>query len=231
MNLTASPRDLKAKINTLLQSGQLPAVVFGKETASLPITVKYLDFSRVYKEAGEASIIDLKIEGEKEARPVLVAEIQRSPLTSGPIHIGFHQIVLKEKVVVHVPVVFVGESPAVKTNLGVLLELLNEVEVEAYPRNLPNHFTVDISGLTEVNQGIHVKDLVVDRNKVEIKTNPEELLVKIDYLAKEEEEVKPEAVATEAEAVAGVQATKELTPEEKAKREAEKKTADEKAKK
>ena len=224
MELSAQTRDLKTKTQELLSKGLLPAVVFGKETKPTPVAIKQLDFFKAFREAGEASIIDLKIEGEKGLRPVLVSEIQRSPLNSSPIHIGFHQIVLKEKVTVHVPIVFVGEAPAVKNSLGVLLELLNEIEVEAFPRDLPNHFTVDISGLTEVNQGIHVKDLGIDASKIEVKASPEELVAKIDYLTKEEEPA-PEAAAatTEAEAIAGVEATKELTPEEKAKREEAKK--------
>jgi len=231
MNLQATTRNLQLKTKQLLKESLLPAVVFGKDVKSLSLTLKKLDFQRMFKEAGESSIVDLAIEGEKEPRAVLFSEIQRNPLTGNPTHVALHQVQLKEKVTVHVPVKFIGESPAIKGNLGVLLELMDEIEVEAYPRDLPHEFVVDISGLKEVNDGIHIKDLKVDASKVEIKIAPEELIVKIDYLAKEEEPTAAEAAAaTEAEAIAGVKATKELSPEEKAKREAEKKTADEKAK-
>ena len=183
----------------------------------MSIAVKKLDFERAYRAAGESTLIDVLVEGEKEPRPVLVSEIQFDPATSQPIHVSFHQVALKEKVTANVPVAVIGEAAAVKNGLGVLLTLLDEIEVEAYPRDLPKEFVVDVSNLTEVGQGIEIKDLQVDP-KVEIKAEPDELIVKIDYLAKEEEVV---VAATEAEAIAGVTATKELTEEEKQKREEE----------
>jgi len=214
MQLNTTKRDLNTKIGVILMEGRLPGVVFGKETQSLPLTFKKLDFQRVYEAAGESTVVDIQVEGEEGLRPVLISEIQHDPISGRSIHVAFHQIVLKEKVTVNVPVVFTGESPAVKSNIGVLLELLNEIEVEAYPRDLPKEFVVDVSNLAEVGQGIQVKDLKVDP-KVEIKVDSEELVAKIDYLAVEEE---APAEVTEAEAVAGVKATEELSEEEKAKR-------------
>ncbi|MCX6783925.1 MAG: 50S ribosomal protein L25 [candidate division WWE3 bacterium] len=223
MTISASPRDVKSNIQTLIKDGILPAVVFGKETASISLSMKKADFAKVFKEAGESTLIDLMIDGEKEARPVLVSEMQLDPLSGRTIHVAFHQVQLKEKVTVEVPVVLVGESPVVKNGQGVLLTLINEIEVEAFPRDLPKEFSLDISGLTEVGMGIHIRDLKI-ADTATIKNAPDELVVKIDNLTVEEE---PEVAAavSEAEAIAGVQATKELTEEEKKKREDEAKAA------
>jgi len=226
MNLAANFRNNNQTLSKLRGQESLPAVIFGKETTSVAVELKKLDFERAYREAGESTLIDVQIEGEKGPRPVLVSEIQFEPATGQPIHVSFHQVALKEKVTAHVPVVITGEAPAVKNSLGVLLTLLDEIEVEAYPRDLPKEFVVDVSNLTNVNQGIEIKDLKVDP-KVEIKAEPDELIVKIDYLAKEEEVVVP---TTEAEAIAGVTATKELTEEEKKVREEAAKKEKEKAK-
>lgn len=223
MTISASKRDSKSNIQTLLKDGFLPAVVFGKETASISLSMKKADFAKVFKEAGESTLIDLMIEGETEARPVLVSEMQLDPLSGRTIHISFHQVQLREKVTVKVPVVITGESSVVKNGQGVLLTLINEIEVEAFPRDLPKEFTLDISGLIEVGMGIHIRDLKI-ADTATIKNAPDELVVKIDNLTVEEE---PEVAAavSEAEAIAGVQATKELTEEEKKKREDEAKAA------
>lgn len=223
MTISASRRDSKSNIQTLIKDGILPAVVFGKETASISLSMKKSDFAKVFKEAGESTLIDLVIDGETEARPVLVSEMQLDPLSGRTIHVSFHQVQLKEKVIVKVPVVITGESSVVKNGQGVLLTLINEIEIEAFPRDLPKEFEVDISGLTEVGMGIHIRDLKIAEIAT-IKNAPDELVVKIDNLTVEEE---PEVVAavSEAEAIAGVQATKELTEEEKKKREDEAKAA------
>ncbi len=217
MNLNASLRANNQTLFELRSLQLLPGVVFGKETKSVPVTVKKLDFERAYRKSGESTLIDLYVENEKVPRPILVSEIQFEPATGQPIHVSFHQVVLKEKVSARVPIVVIGEALAVKNGLGVLLTLLDEVEVEAYPRDLPKEFVVDVNGLTEVGQGIEIKDLKVGP-KVEIKAEPDELVVKIDYLAKEEEVV---VAPTEAEAIADVTATEELTEEEKQRREEE----------
>ncbi|OGC38311.1 hypothetical protein A2155_01425 [candidate division WWE3 bacterium RBG_16_52_45] len=105
------------------------------------------------------------------------------------------------------PVEVVGESIPVRAGEGVLLTILNEVEVECLPQDLPQKITVDISKLTEVGTGIALKDLPIDMSKVTIVGHEtDELVVKIDFPQEEEVEEVP---AAEAEAIAGVEATEE----------------------
>lgn len=190
------------KVKLLRKEGILPANIYGKKVKSMSIQVALSDFKNVYKEAGETGLISISIDDGKksEERPVLVANIQKDPVSDLYLHVDFHQVDLKEKVEAKVPVELVGESPAEKQFIGTVVQYLNEIEVEALPGDLPDKFEIDISNLSEVDQLVHVKDLKFDKAKIEIKTDLEEILVKVEPPQKEEV-VAPAAaeVATEGE--------------------------------
>ena len=227
MELIAEKRqELGKKNKKIRRERKLPAVMFGKGLDSVPLTLDYQKFEKLYKQAGESTLVDLVIDTEAPVK-VLITEVSTHPVTDKLLHANLHKVNLKEKITAAVPIEIVGESPVVKSGEGLLLVLLHEVEVEALPSDLPHHIQVDISGLTQVEQGIVIKDLVIDRSKVEIKDQEDdELVVKIDYpqMAEEVAEVAP---VTKAELVAGVEATEQLTEEEKAAREKEKKKEEE----
>jgi len=218
MEIKAQPRKiLGKKVKALRREGQIPAVIFGQGKPSLAITVDEKEFLSAFAEAGEATLVDLQVEGE-EPRKVLITEVQDHPLTRHPLHVNFHEVNLSEKVTTMVPIETVGESPIVKTGDGILLQVLDEVEVECLPMDLPPEIKVDISNLTEIDQSITVKDLNLDRGKVAIKASPEELVLKIDYAQMAEE---AETEVSEAEAVAKVEATEEKVEGEEEKKEGE----------
>lgn len=233
MELIATKRtELGKKSKTLRNQRKVPGVIYAKGEQSVPVTLDLFQFEKVFKQAGETSLIDVTIDSKAFGK-VLVSEIDYHPVKDIIVHVNLRKVNLKEKIKAQIPIVVVGESPIVKGGEGLLLTLINEIEVEALPADLPHSIEVDISGLTEVDQGIEVKDLKIDRSKVEIVDRDEdELVVKIDYAEMKEE---PEAVAveapTEADLVAKVAATEQLTDEEKAAKEKAKKEADEKAKK
>ena len=224
MELKAEKRsEIGKKSKKLSRTGKIPAVMFGKGLESTPLTLSYPQFEKVYKEAGESTLVDVKIDNESAVK-VLISGVARNPVTDKLTHADLHKVNLKEHITATVPLNFVGESPAVKSGEGLLLTLIDEVAVEALPQDLPHDIKVDISGLTAIEQGIYVKELPIDHSKVKILHHePEELVVKIDYAEMKEEEAPVEAVPTEAELVAKVEATEQLTEEEKLKRaEAEK---------
>jgi large subunit ribosomal protein L25 len=161
-------------------------------------------FRRVYEEAGESTLLDLDLNGKKEK--ILIADVQRDPLGK-LLHADLRRVEAGEKITATVPIEVVGESIPVRSGEGILLTLLDEIEVECLPQDLPQKITVDISGLTEVGTGIALKDLPIDISKITIIGHePDELAVKIDFPQKEEVEEVP---VVEAEAVAGVEATEE----------------------
>ncbi|RLC32544.1 50S ribosomal protein L25 [Candidatus Woesebacteria bacterium] len=186
---------LGQKVKTLRKEGVLPANIYGKKVKSLAIQIPMNEFEKVYKKAGETGIIEIAVDSSK--RPVLINNVQVHPVTDMPIHVDFLQIDLKEKVTADVPVDLIGESPAEKSGLGTVVQQMNEIEVEALPTDLPEKFEIDLSKLTKVDMAVLVKDLDVDKKKVEIKSDLEQILVKVEPPRKEEEVIAP--VETEEE--------------------------------
>lgn len=174
------------KVKRLRLEGILPANVSGKKVKSLGVQVNLKEFEAVYKEAGETGLVSLEIEKEKEARPVLIHNLQLNPKSDLPVHVDFLQVDLKEKVTASVPVELIGESQVAKQGIGTVVQQINEVEVEALPTDLPEKFEVSIESLIEVDQAIYVKDLKYDKAKVEIKADLEAIIAKVEPPQKEE---------------------------------------------
>jgi large subunit ribosomal protein L25 len=212
------------EVKFLRRQGILPANIYGKKIKSLAVQLTAKSFLPVLKEVGETSLLELKVEGEEKTRPVLIHAVQFHPLSGEPLHADFYEVDLKEKVTTKVPVELIGESPAIKEKIGILIQPLSEVEVEALPADLPEKIEVDISGLKAIDDVVLVENIKVGE-AIKILTEGQEVLAKIDALAKEEEVVVP--VAEEgAEAEGEVKAEGEEGP---AKETEEKKTEETKA--
>lgn len=210
MEIIATKREtLGKKTKELRKNRQIPAVIYGSEIESTSLTINTLDFIRVYKDAGETTLVDVKYNGSNEK--VLIKEVQVHPVSLNPIHVSFHKVDLTAKIHAHIPVEVINEeaSPIVINGEGLVLTLLNEIEVEALPTDLPPHFEIDVSHLSEIGQAVTVGELNFDREKVEIvDLEDDALVVKIDYaeMAEEEEE---EVELTEEELIEGMEVTGE----------------------
>ena len=209
------------KVKVLRGQGILPANIYGKDVKSEAIEIKLKEFKGVYKEAGETGIIDLTV--GKESKPVLIHNVQVHPATDEVLHVDFLQVNLKEKITAAVPVEVTGESPAEKSGLGTVVLLIQELEVEALPGDLPENFEVDATKLTEVDQTVKVADLKYDKEKIKISEDAETILVKVEPPQKEEViEVAPAATegtaeGTEEKPAEGTEAPKEgETPKDQA---------------
>ncbi|PIS23442.1 50S ribosomal protein L25 [candidate division WWE3 bacterium CG08_land_8_20_14_0_20_40_13] len=226
MEIIAKKRTIEGKkVKTLRRVGTIPTSVFGKEISPMSLEVDEKLFTALYNTAGETALINLKIESENPIK-VLISDVQIHPVTGRVIHATFHKVKLTEKITAKVPVEITGESSIVKSGEGIVLHLMSEIEMECLPYDLPQNITVDISHLEKIDDAIAVKDLPIDRDKVAVKADPEELVVKIDYAKQQEKE--EEVPVSEQELISKVEAAKELTEEEKAKREAEKKEGEKK---
>lgn len=196
---------LGSKVKQLRREGIVPANLFGKTIDSQAIQVNGVEFNRVYKEAGETSLVWISVAGEDKERPTLITGIAYNPTTGDKLHVDFHQVNLKEKVTANVPVEIVGESELVNNNEAVLSQSLNEIEVEALPTDIPESITFDISGLKEIGDHLLVSNAKVSA-EVEIKTDPEQVVIALQEPQKEEEplvteeEVSEEATGAEAPA-------------------------------
>lgn len=210
---------LGKKVKRLRAQGKLPGHVYGNTKEVEHVSVIAGEFIKVFKQAGETGLVDLKI-GDDRIRPVLIKEVDIDPVSDKILHVGFYQVNLKEKVTVPVPIVLVGEGPeSVKMGETVVLQTLNEVNVEALPTDLIENIEVNIEVLKEIGDSISVSDLNYDRSTLTVLAEPEEVVVKLDTAVTEEmkkllEEQEAEAAAA-AEAVEGAAADAESSGEPK----------------
>ncbi len=184
--------------------GQVPAVLYGRDLPAQAITAETGALIRVWQRAGRTHLIDLSIDGAGP-RKVLFHDFQIDPRTARPLHADFFAVNLRERLAVDVPVRTVGESPAVtQLKIGSLQQVLVTLRVEALPGNLPDHLAVDVSGLTEVDAAVRVRDVVLpDGVTLAAHIDPDEVVVKVAPLrAVAVEEVAPAAAAAEAEPAA-----------------------------
>lgn len=184
-------KDFGKKTKNLRYLGQIPAVIYGPGVKNFSIEVEEKEFIKVFRKAGESSLVEITIEGEKEKKPVLVNEIQKDPVSDKIIHIDFFQASLKEEVEVAIPLVFEGEAPAEKDLGGTLNKNMLEIEVKALPQNLPHQIVVNVSGLKTFEDHITVKDLVIPAN-VTVSKGPEEIVAQVLPPQKVEEELATE---------------------------------------
>lgn len=196
--LTASPRDVVGrKVKKLRKLGLVPATVYGRKIKSVSVSVPLDAFNKVYADAGNTGLIELTV--GKEVRPVLTHNVQVDPVHSSLVHVEFYQVDLKEKVHANVPLEVTGVAPAVEQKTGVLLTLLDEVEVEALPTDLPEKIAVDVSKLAEVNQEIKVADLSIPTG-VTLLSDATITVAKIGSLVTKEAEAQAAEEAAAAEA-------------------------------
>lgn len=160
----------------------IKAVVYGPAYPSTSIVINTKDFTKLYKTAGESSVITLK--GLKTDQDVLIHDIQKNVINGAIIHADFYALQKGKKITVHVPLVFTGVSEAVKAGAD-LVKNIFEIEIEADPKDLPHEIEIDISVLKEVDDNISVADIKAPKG-VEILNNPEDVVV---TAAKHEEEV------------------------------------------
>ncbi|HTK33492.1 MAG TPA: 50S ribosomal protein L25 [Candidatus Paceibacterota bacterium] len=190
LSLNVEKRSVVGKLDSVREAGMMPAVFYGPKEASTSISVPLSDFKKVWKKAGESSVIILK-EG-KDEHEALIHEVDIHPLSGEPRHADFYVIEKGKKVTVHIPLVYVGVSPAVKDKGGILVKVHREIEIEAAPRDLPHELTIDISKLVEFSDVVHAKDIVLPAG-VALKINPEEVVTSISE-PKEEKEEAPTAI-------------------------------------
>lgn len=220
LKLNASRRDVLGKRNRFLRrQGITPAHLFGHSIESQSLQCDTAELKKILAHAGETRLISLKIDGEKQPKSVFVREIQRDPLGKQLFHVDFYQVRMEEKIEVAVPIVLVGESPAMKGKGRMLAHGITELSIECLPEKVPPQIEVDVSILEELEQSIYVKDVVLDPD-ITVHADPEQMLVKVTevQLKVEEEEVvaeeeEEEGVEVEAEGEAEAGARAEGAPE------------------
>ena len=189
---------LGKKVKRLRRQGLIPAIIYGHKTEPIPVQIEERELTRVLAQAGPNRLITLRLDGRP--RLALAREIQRDVITDKLLHVDFYTVVMTEKLSAEVPLVLVGESPAVERREGVLQHGIDTVEVECLPGDLIHSIEVDLSELKELGQAIYVKDLKVPPS-VEILTDGEEMVVKVVPIVEEVEEEEVAVAPGEVEVV------------------------------
>ena len=199
LTLRVSNRDILGKKTRFLRrQGITPVHLFGHNLDSLALQCDTAQLQQLIAQAGTTKLINLEIENEKQPKSVFIREIQRQPSTGALIHVDFYQVRKREKIKAEVPIVLIGEAPAMKLKGRSLMQTLNSLSIECLPDKIPPQVEVDLSSLEEADQVIHVRDITLGPG-ITINTDPDQLVVKITEAVAEK--VVEEGVTEEVEAV------------------------------
>ncbi len=207
--LEVAPRTTVGRhVSGLRRQGLVPGIIYGHSVKPLTVEIPGKDFAKMFHRAGRSHLLQLRVEGERVARPVLIKELQINPRTAEPVHVDFFQVNLLEKLTVQVPVVLVGEAPATKFDAGELLHLIHQLEVSCLPDAIPGEIDIDVSGLAEIDDAVRISEVQLPEGvELAAALDPDEVIAKIAAPRVQEEEAAPEAeegaeVAAEGEAQA-----------------------------
>jgi large subunit ribosomal protein L25 len=165
---------LGKKVGALRRAGKLPGVLYGHRIESTPIMLDAHEATLRLSHLTSSSLVMIDLDGKEY--PALVREKQRDYLKNRLLHVDFQVISMTEKVTTTVGIELTGTAPAVKAFNAVIVTVLNELEIECMPGDLPARVVVDISGLAEIGDSIHVRNVVVP-DKVKILDDPAETIV------------------------------------------------------
>ena len=198
--LSASKRnDIgKGAARKLRAAQMIPGVIYGHNREPLSLSVSSRELDRLLERiAAETTVVELTIDGAMSR--TLIREIQRHPFKREVLHVDFLELVAGEKVTVDLPIVLVGTPEGVRSEGGILDQILREISVEVDPVNMPSHIELDVSALG-INDSLHVSDLKVPEG-VELLVDAEATVCVVSPPHVEEEPAAPEA-GVEGEAAA-----------------------------
>lgn len=200
ISLTAHPRSPEARPRALRRAQFVPGVLYGPKYETRALQFETATLLRVLKRAGTSHLIDLTIDGVDGNELVLVREVQRHPVTHALWHVDLYRTQADVAIRVEVPIVHHGEAPALEEG-GFINTLLDVLEIECLPRDMPDAIVVDLSVLTDMDSVITVADLQVPEGVTVL--TPEDTVVLRPAFAAIEEEAEEEVEEAEEEAVEG----------------------------
>ncbi len=162
------------KVKALRREGFIPAIIYGFGIEPIPIKMKTKEVHQILRVIGANTLVTLKI-GKKE-HLVLVRDIQREVISRDLLHMDFQEVSLEENITSTVPILLIGDAPAVKEFEALLITNMEEIQIEAKAKDLPDTISVDITTLREIGDNILVKDLVI-AGDVTVLDDPEDVVI------------------------------------------------------
>jgi large subunit ribosomal protein L25 len=198
--LKAEKRDVTGKqVKALRRAGKLPAVIYGRHVEPIAISLDAHSASLIFAKLTSSTLVTIEVAGTEYA--AIVREKQRNFIKGNLTHVDFLALDLTEKIRTKVRLTFVGVAPAVKELSAVLVHRMDELEVECLPTDLPERVTVDISGIKEIGNNIHVRDIIVPEN-VLVLNDPDEVVIIATVVKEEASDIAVAAAVPGAEAAA-----------------------------
>jgi large subunit ribosomal protein L25 len=176
IQLKAETRALEHKANAVRNNGYIPAELYGHNVPNTHLQVNRGDFEKLFRKAGESTIIELMVDGK--THNVLIHDVQRHYLRSDILHVDFYEVSMTEKLTTSVALEFIGEADAVKVHGGTLVKVLDSLEIECLPADLPHNLEVDISSLKTFDDVILASNVPVSKG-VTVLTGGEEIVAKV----------------------------------------------------
>jgi len=200
------------KVSVLRGNGIIPANIYGRGIDSVPVQILWPEARGMLNAHGRNVLIQIQIEGEAQPRSVVIRDFTRDPVNGSLQHIDFFQVDLTRKIQADIPVQLVGESPAVHTYGGILVQSLELLHVEALPTEMPESIQVSVESLGELESSLTVGDIQAPEG-VSILTAPDVGLAQIARPRVEQEESEE---IQEGEDIEGVVSTDDSEVEEEA---------------
>lgn len=186
IELTAEKRSVFGKkLSKARMEGKLPAVYYGAKEKTTSVFLLSKDFKKALSEAGETTIISLKI--GNDIKDVLIHDIFYDPVRGEPTHVDFYVVEKNKKITVSVPLKFIGASIAIKELGGTLVKVMHEFEVETIPSKIPHEIVIDISNLKNFENRIAIKNINLPEG-VEVIGDSEDIVALVSEPKAEEEE-------------------------------------------
>ena len=178
VELEIAPREVVGKdTKKLRKAGIIPANIFGHGEPSHAVQVQSLAFARLRRSHKSTNILTLKLPNAA-VETVLIRHVQHDPRTGHVVHIDFFRVNMTERIIVKVALHFEGEAPAVKEQNGVLLHLLDALEIECVASDIIEYMPVDITSLKEIDATLYARDVKLPDN-YKLVTDPDEPIVKV----------------------------------------------------
>jgi large subunit ribosomal protein L25 len=176
--LECKKRDIKNKgyLKEMKRNGWVPGIIYGQDTQPRAVFMGIRQLNKVFNRYGIRGLFSLQIEGEGNSPVALIREVQKNPLSGLITHIDFLTINMNEKISSNIAVYLTGEEELMKTG-GILQSGAKEIEVSCLPKDLPDHFSYDLSGL-QIGDKVVIADLQVPEG-VEILSDAETLLAAV----------------------------------------------------
>ena len=196
LTLQVTKRDsFGKKTRFLRRQGITPVHLFGHNLESLSLQCDTAELKHIIAQTGTTRLLSLNIDADKQPRSVFIREIQKDTISGQLLHIDFYQVRKDEKIKADIPIVLVGEAPALKEKGRTLTHGVTSLSIECLPDKLPPQIEVDLSPLEEKEQAIYVRDITLSPD-ITLFTDPDQMLVKVSEVRVEEvvEEVIEEAV-------------------------------------